>query len=242
MSVSAPYACQARIFLWCNELWHTNFLVRVATVNSFGERMARPAEARLANRLRQLRVDKTLTLSQLASAAGMSQAYLSRVENHKVSLTIAGLEQLAAALRVPISVFFEEDNRTLPISICWSGKGPKRRFRGREGLVFEMLASEKAGKLMEPLIVNLRAAKRPMALKSHSGEEFNYVLEGECLLLFGNSRIRLRQGDCAYYDASIPHAARAGKRGPSRILAVVGSRDYLFHGDLSRLLNGERQR
>src|SRR5688500_15739548 len=53
------------------------------------------AEIKLANRLRQLRQDKQLTLKDLATAAGMSQAYLSRVENHKVSLTIAGLEQLA---------------------------------------------------------------------------------------------------------------------------------------------------
>jgi transcriptional regulator with XRE-family HTH domain len=209
--------------------------VRTASDTSSSERVARSAEVRLANRLRQLRLDKALTLCEVASVAGMSQAYLSRVENHKVSLTIAGLEQLAAALHVPISVFFEQDSRTLPISICRREKGKRRRFRGREGLVFEMLASEKAGKLMEPLIVDLHSAKQPMPLKSHSGEEFNYVLEGECLLLYGSNRIRLREGDCVYYDASIPHAAHAISKGACRILAVVGSRDYLFHGDLSRL-------
>jgi quercetin dioxygenase-like cupin family protein len=77
-----------------------------------------------------------------------------------------------------------------------------------------------------------------MPLKSHSGEEFNYVLEGECLLIYGDDRIHLREGDCVYYDASIPHAAHAIKGSPSRLLVVVSSRDYLFHGDLSRLLRG----
>jgi len=40
------------------------------------------AEVRVANRLRQLRIDKGLTLSELATSAGLSQAFLSRIENH----------------------------------------------------------------------------------------------------------------------------------------------------------------
>jgi transcriptional regulator with XRE-family HTH domain len=197
------------------------------------------AEIRLANRLRQIRLDRRSTLEQLASAAGMSQAYLSRVENHKASITIAGLERLASALGVPLSALFDQDDRTLPISICRAGSGPKKRFRSREGLLFEMLAAEKAGKLMEPLVVNLSARKSATPPKSHSGEEFNYVLEGECVLLYGDNRIRLREGDSAYYDASTPHSAHAAKGRPCRLIAVVGSRDYVFHGDLSKLLNGE---
>jgi transcriptional regulator with XRE-family HTH domain len=195
------------------------------------------AEIRLANRLREIRLDRRSTLEQLASAAGMSQAYLSRVENHKASITIAGLERLASALGVPMSVFFEQDDRTLPISICRAGSGPKKRLRSRQELLFEMLAAEKAGKLMEPLIVNLSAKSNP--LKAHSGEEFNYVLTGECVLLYGDNRIHLHEGDSAYYDASTPHAAHAVKGRPCRLIAVVGSRDYVFHGDLSKLLNGE---
>lgn len=196
------------------------------------------AEIQLANRLRQLRTDKRLTLAELASVAGISQAYLSRVENHKVSLTIAGLEQLAAALSVPMSVFFEEDGRTLPITICRAGEGLQKRFRGQEGFVFEMLAAAKTGKLLEPLVVDLGTAKKPMPLKSHAGEEFNYILNGSCLLIYGDNKINLSEGDSAYYDASIPHAAHSIKKKPCRILSVVASRDYLFHGDLTRLLNG----
>jgi quercetin dioxygenase-like cupin family protein len=102
-----------------------------------------------------------------------------------------------------------------------------------------MLATAKKGKLMEPIIVDLQTARQPMPLKSHSGEEFNYVLSGECMLLYGDNQLHLREGDSAYYDASIPHAARAIDDRPCRVLAVVSSRDYLFHGDLSRLLKGE---
>jgi transcriptional regulator with XRE-family HTH domain len=198
----------------------------------------RSAEIKLANRLRQLRQDKQLTLKEVATSAGMSPAYLSRVENHKVSLTIAGLEQLAEALDVPMAIFFDEDSRNVPITHTPAGQGECRRFRGPSGFVFEMLAAAKKGKLMEPLIVDLGTASQPMPLKAHSGEEFNYVLSGECLLLYGDNQLHLREGDAVYYDASIPHAARAIKRRPCKLLAVISSRDYLFHGDLSRLLKG----
>ena len=195
------------------------------------------AEVRIADRLRQLRTDKGLTLRQLASAAGISQAFLSRVENHKVSLTIAGLEQLAGVLGVPLATFFEEDKRTLPIALCRAGKGSKGRLRGPKGFPYEMLASAKRGKLMEPLLLDVGHLGIVPPLKSHPGEEFNFVVEGECTLLYGKERIHLRTGDAAYYDASVPHTTHAIKGKPCKLLAVVASRDYLFHGDLSRLMN-----
>jgi transcriptional regulator with XRE-family HTH domain len=195
------------------------------------------AEVRVADRLHQLRLDKGLTLAQLAAAAAMSQAFLSRVENHKASLPIAGLERVAKALGVPIAVFFQEDHQEMPISVCRAGRGSKGRIRGPRGFVFELLAGEKKGKLMEPIIADIATASRPVPLKSHPGEEFDYVIEGECILLYGKEQIHLRRGDAAYYDATVPHAARAIKGKPCRILAVVASRDYLFHGDLPRLLN-----
>ena len=48
-----------------------------------------------------------------------------------------------------MAVFFEEDTRTLPITVCRGGEGSTFRFRGPRGFIFEMLASSKKGKLME---------------------------------------------------------------------------------------------
>jgi transcriptional regulator with XRE-family HTH domain len=197
------------------------------------------AEVRLASRLRQFRIDKGLKLKALAEAAAMSQALLSRMEHHKVSVSIAALERLSKALGVPMSAFFEENDRTLPITVCRAHEGAPGRIKGPGGYSYEMLASKKGGKMMEPLIVDLTSAK-PMALKSHPGEEFDYVLEGECTLLYGRDEILLRPGDSAYYDATVPHAARPVKDGGCRILVVVASRDYVFHGDLTLLLKDSK--
>ena len=196
-------------------------------------------EVRVANRLRQLRADKGLSLAELAAMASISPAYLSRVENHKVSLPLAGLERLANALGVAVAAFFEEDDHALPIVVCRAGQGKQGRIRGPRGFLFELLAADKKGKLMEPMLVDVAAAANPTPLQSHTGDEFNYVLEGECRLVYGKDDLHLRAGDAVYYDAGVPHAALAVDNLPCKLLVVVASRDYLFHGDLSKLLKSE---
>jgi transcriptional regulator with XRE-family HTH domain len=193
------------------------------------------AEVRAANRLRQLRLDQGLTLKALAEKAGISDAFISRVENHKASIPIASLERLANALNVTIADLFEQDKRTVPITICRSNRGTQGRLRGPNGVTYRLLAGEKHGKLMEPLRVDVTAESCPLAL-SHPGEQFDYVLEGECELIYGKEHIRMRQGDAAYYDATVPHTRRPIDGKSCRLLIVVASRDYLFHGDLRQLL------
>ncbi len=195
-------------------------------------------EIQVADRMRRLRHDKGLTLRGLARASGISEAYLSRVENHKASVTIAGLQRLARALGVAISVFFEGTGTNPTINVCRAGHGHKGQLRGPRGFPYELMAAEKKGKLMEPLLLDVTSGSRQMPLKAHSGEEMDFVLEGEFELLYGKEKIRLKQGDAVYYDATIPHAARPVKGSSCRLLVVVASREYLFHGDLTRLLKG----
>jgi transcriptional regulator with XRE-family HTH domain len=200
--------------------------------------LVQTAEVRIASRLRKLRLDKGLTLTQLAGKAGLSQAFLSRVENHKLSIPISGLERLAHALEVSISTFFEEEQVTSPIVLCRAGKGIRQHCRGHKSFLLELLAASKRGKLMEPLLVDIATATRPMQLISHAGEEFNYVVKGEIYLIYGKQEIHLKEGDSVYYDAMVPHAARPLPKRPGLILSIVASKDYLFHGDLTNLLKG----
>jgi PTS system nitrogen regulatory IIA component len=65
--------------------------------------------------LRLLRVDAGVTLRALAERVGVSSAYLSRVENgHDAVPTPDRLADIAAALRVPVSVIFELAHRVEP--------------------------------------------------------------------------------------------------------------------------------
>ena len=197
------------------------------------------AEMQVAEKLKQLRLEKGLTLSALATAVGYSIAFLSRVENHRVSIPIAVLEKLAGAMGVSISAFFEDESDRVLISLCRKGEGRKAYLRGPRGFAYKILVGDKKGKLMEPIILDVASVPNPPLPRPHSGEEFNFILDGECDMIFGKQTIRMKNGDAIYYDARIPHGVTAVNGKPCRMLAVVASRDYLFHGDLDRLLNND---
>ena len=54
-------------------------------------------DTRLAQRLRQLRGERSWSLEELATKSGVSRATLSRIENHEVSPTASVLGKLCAA-------------------------------------------------------------------------------------------------------------------------------------------------
>ncbi len=194
------------------------------------------AEINVARRIAALRSENYLTLRELGERTGLSDAYLNRVERQKTPINIANLEKLAAAFGVSLTSFFEADQARQPMVITRAGSGRKVRFRGRKGFSVELLAHLKKGKLMEPLLVDLASAQHAVPVQSHAGQEFNYVIEGRCLFLFGKEKIELETGDAVYFDASVPHVCRALGRGPSRMLAVAASADYPLHGNIAVLL------
>ena len=63
-------------------------------------------EKHVAERLKRLRVERGLTLDQLADLSGVSRAMISRIERSEASPTAALLARLCSALGVSLSVFF----------------------------------------------------------------------------------------------------------------------------------------
>jgi len=194
-------------------------------------------EINVARRLAGLRSESGLTLRELATRTGLSDAYLNRVERQKTPINIANLERVALAFGVPLASFFETNTAQEPLVVTRAGAGKRVRFRGRKGFRAEMLAELKKGKLMEPILVDLASAKPTVPLQSHPGQEFNYVLQGRCQFHFGKERIELAEGDAVYFDASVPHVCHAHPKSPARILAVVASPNYPLHGDIAVLLD-----
>jgi DNA-binding XRE family transcriptional regulator len=65
-------------------------------------------EKKIADKIRQIRKNRGLTLADLSRAIGLSKGLLSRIENNQVSPPIATLSKIAQGLDVHIGIFFEE--------------------------------------------------------------------------------------------------------------------------------------
>lgn len=193
-------------------------------------------EQHIASRLGALRREAGLTLRELGEMTGLSDAYLSRLENGQTAVTIANLAKLAEVFSTPLTTFFKEEEERAVLVIRRAGTGRQVRFRGRAGTLVSMLADEKEGKLMEPLLVDVSTTASGVAPQAHPGEEFNYILEGRCQFTYGRQTYLLEAGDAVYFDATTEHATHAIDAAPCRMLAVVTSRDQHFHRNISKVL------
>ena len=58
-------------------------------------------------------------------------------------------------------------------------------------------------------------------MNSHSGQEFNMVLEGTLQLTIGTKSLTLNEGDSIYFDATQPHGMLAVGDKPVKFLAII---------------------
>lgn len=194
-------------------------------------------ELNVAKRIASLRKDSSLTLKLLSESTGLSDAYLSRVENGKTAISIGNLGKVAQALGVEVGVFFESSHEAPPLIVKRAGEGKRIRFRSQKGIKGRLLADEKHNKLMEPIWLDVAAAKIAMPMQSHSGQEFLFIVNGRCDFKYGKERVTLSTGDSIYFDSDVDHAAIAIPGEPCEAITVVTSRDYHFHGNIVRLLD-----
>ena len=104
----------------------------------------------VGSRIRELRLKSDKTQRDVCKDAGLAVAYLSRLENGRISPSIRTLSRLATALEVPLNALFDnaeslEENDRCPVSI--SGKcilehvltGRGRRPKGLDGYTRDQL-------------------------------------------------------------------------------------------------------
>ena len=101
-------------------------------------------EHHIGNVIRQQRNTNHLTINEVAELAGISSGMLSRIERGDVSASLDTLEKLAAALGMPISLFFRDyDAPEVSAQHVKKGKGMQVVRRGtKKGHAYQLLAYE----------------------------------------------------------------------------------------------------
>lgn len=173
----------------------------------------------VGTRLRMLRAGASLSLRALAEKSGLNANTLSLIENGKTSPSVSTLQQLASALRVPVTEFFvvEQENKTVVHQR--SGQRPRAGFAHG---VMEDLGAGMSRLGAEPLIVTLEASadsgKSPIV---HTGREFVYCLEGRVAYTVDTETYLLEPGDSLLFEAYLPHRWKNEAAKPSRVLLVL---------------------
>jgi transcriptional regulator with XRE-family HTH domain len=176
---------------------------------------------RLAQRIKELRTERGLTLQEVGDIAGFSRGLLSKIENCLVSPPVSTLAKLAEALDVAIGEFFQvsEDEDT---TVFFPKNGRKRATgrRSSENYVYELLTPSRRRRQMQPMMVTVDGSTYKFALQDHPGEQFVLLLEGEMDYVIGDKQYSMRPGDCLYFDARVSHGAKLAKNQEAQYLVV----------------------
>lgn len=160
-------------------------------------------------KLRELRVQRGMSLQQLAERSDVSAAAIHKIERSGMVPTITTLLKIAGALNRPVSYFVEEtqsDNR--PVSFIPAGSR-RPLFTSHQGIDLAGISGPYgrfflAGAL-STIDVDASSGKRPM---EHPGEELLYLLEGALELDVDGERYRLTPGDALHFRTDRPHRWR----------------------------------
>jgi transcriptional regulator with XRE-family HTH domain len=179
----------------------------------------RSNEVDVGHCLRKLRADRDLSIRSLAEQSGLNVNTLSLIENGKCSPSVSTLQQLASALEVPITAFFESDIPKNNISYLKAGQRPVVAFvRG----TLEDLGAGLTLRGGQPFIVTLEpyADSGPTPIV-HTGHEFVFCLEGSLSYTIEDRTFLLEPNDSLLFEAHLPHSWKNIGNIPLRSLLVL---------------------
>ena len=172
-------------------------------------------------RLRELREVCDYSVEALAAELGISpELYASYEENGK-DVPISVIYEIANKFKVDFTEIVTGQSAKLDTWHLIRRGGGKVINRNPE-YHFEDLAYRYANKVMQPLLVTLEPSDAVAKLITHSGQEFNLVLEGTVIVTLGDKDFVLNEGDSIYFNPTIPHGQRCGSAGQrARFLTVI---------------------
>ena len=183
-------------------------------------------ELELGQKLRRIREDRGLALSQLAQKSGLPEEQLEAFEESRAVPGIGQLSKIASTLDVSLGHFFQ---RTVPerrIEVVRSADRwtvqPQSEAARTLNYRYQALSYSLTDKLMAPFLVEIPpddGGDAPTSL--HDGEEFLFVLSGQLEVTVGGEVHRLSPGDSIYFDSRMEHSLRAAEGAPVRVVACV---------------------
>lgn len=176
----------------------------------------------IASRVQELREISDVTVEEMAANLNIDVELYKAFENADKDFPVSVLYEIAAQLNVDLTELLTGVSpRLANCSLVRKGEGISvDRY---EGYDFESIAYKFIGRKIEPMIVTVGKETEVAipALVSHPGQEFNYVVEGRVRVIFGGKDYFLNEGDCFYFDPTVPHAQTAMDGKDAKFLTVI---------------------
>ena len=157
----------------------------------------------IGSKIKGIRESKNITIKEISERSGLSVEQINSIENDQNLPSLGPLIKIARALGVRLGTFLDDSDALGPIvcraedrekdsSISFSNDATD----ARKHMEYHPLAQQKAGRHMEPFVIDINPEENPeFQLSAHEGEEFIYVMQGEIEIVYGKDTYKLKEGD-----------------------------------------------
>ena len=183
----------------------------------------------IGSKIKGIRETKNLSIEEIAERSGLSVEQITSIENDQNLPSLGPLIKIARALGVRLGTFLDDSDALGPVvtraadrerdsSISFSNGATD----ARKHMEYHPLAQQKAGRHMEPFVIDINPnGQQEYQLSAHEGEEFIYVMSGEVEIAYGKETYTLKEGDSIFYDSIVKHHVHGAPGKGAKILAVV---------------------
>lgn len=190
----------------------------LASPNGVPQLEDRQLHKRLGTILKERRVDRDLTIEQVATRAGVSTGLISQIERGLGNPSFATLVRLSYALDLQISAMFAGprfDEAQMLVR-----RDARQTLAAGDGSTHEILvpnANHKLG-LIRSIFPPGFASFEPAV--AHPGEEIALVISGALEASVAGQRFELGAGDSLIFDSTLPHGWANPGDEPSEVLFI----------------------
>ena len=183
----------------------------------------------VGSKIKGIRESKNLSVEEIAERSGLSVDQINSIETDQNLPSLGPLIKIARALGVRLGTFMDDNDALGPI-VCRAADREKDSSisfsndatDARKHMEYHPLAQQKAGRHMEPFVIDIHPEESPnFQLSAHEGEEFIYVMQGEVEIVYGKETYHLTEGDSIFYDSIVKHHVHGAPGKSAKILAVV---------------------
>ena len=176
----------------------------------------------IAERLRGLRDVLELTAEDIALDCDISDEEYRLAETVEYDISVSMLQKIARKYGIALdALMFGEEPKMSSYFLTRAGKGTSiERTRAYK---YQSLAAGFINRSADPFIVTVepKPDNEPIHYNSHTGQEFNLVLEGRMLINIEGKELILNEGDSLYFNSKLPHGMKALDGKTVRFLAVI---------------------